>query len=79
LLRRRWTEDGIPHGLAVFRDRPSRDINAGRAQFFHDRVVRENLARVFGLNQLLDVIATASAECGLTAVGRCDRGREKIL
>ena len=67
------------HGLAVFRDRAAGDIDAGRAQLLHDGVVGQDLARVFGLDQLLDMVANGFGGMRLATVGGCNRGGEKIF
>src|SRR5579862_932603 len=47
---------GDPHGLAVFRDGPAGDVDAGLAQFLDDGIVREHAGRGLGIDQLLDAV-----------------------
>src|SRR5665213_776074 len=63
---------GNAHGLAVFRDRAPRDVDAGLAQLLDDGIVGQNDGRVFGVDQLLDAVPHRFGGMRLAAM----RGRD---
>src|SRR5207249_3476325 len=63
LDRRRY-----PHSLTVFCDSAPCDVDAGFTQPFHDGVVRKNILRAFGVDELLDAMAHRFGRMRLAAI-----------
>src|SRR5579859_925631 len=61
---------GNAHGLAVFGDRATGDVDAGFLEDIDDRVVGMDVALAgLGVDQLLDLVAHAFGRVGLAALG----------
>jgi hypothetical protein len=67
------------HALAIFRNRPARDVDAGLAQLVHDRIVGENVVGRLRFDQMLDPMAHGLGRMRFATVGRSDRGGEEIF
>src|SRR5947209_1727293 len=70
---------GNTQALAIFRDRPTRDVDIGRTQLRDDRVVGEDVLHSLALDHDLDLVANRFSRVRLTAALRRDRGGEEIF
>src|SRR5947209_19268331 len=62
-----------PHRLAIFRHSAPRNVDARLAQTIHDGIVGQDIARVFGINQLLDAMTHRLGGVCLAAIRGVDR------
>src|SRR3954468_9076483 len=74
-LHRGWDA----HGLTVFGNRATRDVDASMAKLLDDRVVGKNVGRVFTVDQLPDAVTHGFRRMRFAAVGRCDRRRKEVF